>query len=201
MPVAFKSNMYSAGVQVLSGTSALKNKAKFKGICVDSADAYRLKYNANGTIITVPGNVNAPVASGGTARTLTAANSGSINLFDDAAGITYTLPSTPVAGQNFEFIWTVTQTSSAHVVTAGAGIFLLGAVTMFSGEDVTPSATLGPKMFAGNGTTHIKVTMNGTTTGGGAGSWLRFRALSATQWYVYGIVKSPSGSIATIFST
>jgi hypothetical protein len=201
MSVAIKHNMYTTGVQVVSGTSQLKNKSKFKGIGVDSADAYRLKWNANGTIMTVPSTVNAPVASGGTTRTLAAADSGSINLFDSAAGITYTLPATPVAGQNFEFIWTVTQTSSNHVVTAGAGIFLLGAVGMFSGEDVTPSATLGPKMFAGNGTTHIKVTMNGTTTGGGAGSWLRFRALSATQWFVYGIVKSPSGSIATIFST
>lgn len=201
MSTSFKSNTYAIGVQVLSGTSALKNKSKFKGFCVDSADSYRLKYNANGTIITVGGTVNAPVASGGTARTLAAADSGSVNLFDSAAGITYTLPAVPVAGMNFEFIWTVTQTSSAHVVTAGAGIFLLGEVAMFSGEDVTPSATLGPKMFAGNGTTHIKVTMNGTTTGGGAGSWMRFRALSATQWFAYGVIKSPSGSIATIFST
>lgn len=202
MPVTFKNNMYAVGVQVLSGTSALKNKSKFKGLCVDSADGYRLKYNANGTMVTVGSNVNAPVASGGAARTLTAAGSGSVNLFDAATSITYTLPATPVAGMNFRFIWTVLETGGqAHAVTAGAGIFLLGAVAMFSGNDVTPSATLGPKMFLGDGTTHIQVTSNGTTTGGGIGSWLEFRALSATQWFVNGVIKSPSGTIATIFST
>jgi hypothetical protein len=66
---------------------------------------------------------------------------------------------------------------------------------------VTPSATLGPKQFAGDGSSHIKVTMNGTTLGGGIGTWLRFRCISATLWNVTGVVNSPSGTIATPFST
>lgn len=201
MPSPFKSNMYTPAVQVVSGTSALKNKRKAGGIGIDSADGYKLKWNANGTVYSVGQTVNAPVASGGTARTLTAAGSGTTNLFDSAAGITYTLP-VPVAGQMFRFIWTVLQTSSAHVVvTDAATTFLLGAVAMFSGEDVTPSATLGPKMFAANGTTIVKTTTNGTTTGGGIGSWMEFRAISTTVWFVNGVIKSPSGSIATLFST
>lgn len=193
--------MYAPAVQVVSGTSALKNKRKAAGIGVDSADGYKLKWNANGTIVSAGATVNAPVASGGTARTLTASGSGTTNLFDSAAGITYTLPA-PVAGMTFRFIWTVLQTSSAHVVvTDAATTFLLGAIQMFSGVDVTPSATLGPKNFAGNGSTHIKLTTNGTTTGGAIGGDIMFRALSATQWFVSGSVLSPSGSIATPFST
>lgn len=140
-------------------------------------------------------------ASGGTTRTLTAANSGSLNLFDSAAGITYTLPA-PVVGLYYDFLWTVLQTSSAHVVVTDAGTtFLQGSVGMFSGENVTPSATLGPKQFAGNGTSHIKTTTNATTTGGGIGGWMRFVCTAATLWTVTGVINSPSGSIATPFST
>lgn len=147
---------------------------------------------------TGPVSTSVLASSGNT--TLTAAMSGATLLFDSAAGITFTLP-TPVVGMTYNFFTSVTQTSSAHVVTAGAGKFLLGAVAMFSGEDVTPSATLGPKMYAGNGTTHIQYTTNGTTTGGGAGTNLKFVAISTTVWAVSGIVKSPSGTLATPFST
>lgn len=150
---------------------------------------------------TTTGGKNAIMPSGGTTRTLTAANSGSVNLFDSAAGITYTLP-TPVVGLNFRFIWTVTQTSSAHVVvTDSASTFLLGGIDMFSATDVTPSATLGPKFFQANGTTHVKYTSNGTSTGTAIGSVLQLVCVTATQWYVYGTIDSPSGSIATPFST
>lgn len=140
-------------------------------------------------------------ASGGTTRTLTAANSGSLNLFDSAAGITYTLPA-PSVGLYYDFLWTTLQTSSAHVVVTDAGTtFLQGSITMFSGENVTPSATLGPKQFAGNGSSHVKTTTNGTTTGGGIGGWMRFVCTSATLWTVTGVINSPSGSLATPFST
>lgn len=153
------------------------------------------------TSAAIVGNRLTATASGGTTRTLTAANSGSLNLFDSAAGITYTLPA-PVVGLYYDFIWTTLQTSSAHVVVTDAGTtFLQGSITMFSGENVTPSATLGPKQFAGNGSSHIKTTTNGTTTGGGIGGWMRFVCTSATLWTVTGVINSPSGSIATPFST
>jgi hypothetical protein len=142
-------------------------------------------------------------ASGGAARTLTPANSGSVNLFDAATTITYTLPA-PIAGtpMTFDFIWTVLETGGqAHVVVTDAGTtFLVGSIIMFSGDDVTPSATLGPKMFLANGSSFVRFTSNGTTTGGGIGTWLRFTSISATLWYVYGVVKSPSGTLATPFA-
>ena len=138
-----------------------------------------------------------PSASG---LTLTAAQSGTVCLFDNAAGVTYTLP-TASAGLTFTFWVTTLQTSSANVVyTGSAAIFALGAIQMFSGVDITPSATLGPFNFAGNGTTHLRTTTNGTTTGGAVGSWQTWVALSATQWYVTGVLLSPSGSLATPFS-
>jgi hypothetical protein len=80
-------------------------------------------------------------------------------------------------------------------------VFLLGVVQMFSGEAVTPAVNVGPYQFAGNGSSHIKVTTNGTTTGGGIGSVMDFHCVSATQWLVSGVLKSPSGNMATPFST
>lgn len=149
------------------------------------------------------GPVKLPVtASGGSARTLTAAASGSVNLFDAATSITYTLPA-PAVGLYYDFLWTALETGGqAHVIVTDAGTtFVTGYVETISDVDVTPSATLGPKGFAGNGSSHIKVTMNGTTLGGGIGTFLRFVCISATVWNVSGIIRSPSGTIATPFST
>lgn len=184
-------------VKKFTSLTSLVNKSKAGAIGMVGG----VLYANNGTSVIPVASSGATVPSGGTTRTLVAGGSGSINLFDSAAGITYTLPA-PVVGLVFDFLWTVLQTSSAHVVVTDAGTtFLNGAVAMFSGEDVTPSNLLGPKMFAGNGTTHIKTTTNGTTSGGGIGGWMRFRCTTATIWTVTGIIKSPSGTIVTPFST
>lgn len=185
-------------VKKFTSVSSLVNKTKAGAIGMISGKLY---VNDGTTVLPVSGSMGV-TASGGSARTLTVNQSGSVNLFDAATSITYTLPAAPVAGLVYDFLWTALETGGqAHVVTAGAGIFLQGSVITFSGENVTPSATLGPKQFAGDGATHIKVTMNGTTLGGGIGTWLRFRCISATLWNVTGVVNSPSGTIATPFST
>lgn len=139
-------------------------------------------------------------ASGGATRTLTAANSGSLNLFDAATGVAYTLP-TPAVGLVYDFVVTVLQTSGTNsVITATtASQFIRGYITMFSDVDITPSATLGPKAFAGDGTSHVKINTNASTTGGGIGSWLRLVGMSTTVWQAWGILRSPSGTIATPF--
>ena len=142
----------------------------------------------------------APVASASASVTLKNSQSGQTFLFDRASGVTYTLP-TPKVGIYYNFYTSVLQTSGAYVVVTNAGtVFVTGAIVMFSGEDVTPSNLLGPKMFAGNGTNHIKYTSNATTTGGGIGTSFRVTCISTTLWYFTGIVKSPSGTIATPFS-
>ena len=174
--------------------------ANIDGVTVDTSGNTAIPGNlaVTGTI-TGPRSVNVLASSGNT--TITAATSGSTRLFDSAAGITYTLPA-PVVGLTYNFVWTVSQTSSNHIVITDAGTtFLLGGVSMFSATDVTPSATLGPKFFAANGSTHVKFTSNATTTGTAIGSWLRLTCVTATQWYVEGCIDSPSGSIATPFST
>lgn len=172
-------------------------------LTVDSTSTFTgaATFTAAPVFTTAPsGPVTSSVLASSGNTTITAAMSGATMLFDSAGGITYTLP-TPVVGLTYYFFRSVLQTSSAHVITAGSGKFLLGTLAMFSGEVVTPSSTLGPFMVAGNGTTHIQYTTNCTTTGGGAGSWSKFVAISTTVWAVTGVEKSPSGSLATPFST
>lgn len=182
-------NITTTGNLSVTGTSTLTGVATFTAAPVFTAAP--------------TGQAKVPVtASGGAARTLTAANSGSVNLFDAATSIAYTLPA-PVVGLYYDFLWTALETGGqAHNIVTDAGTtFLAGYVHVISDVNVTPSATLGPKAFAGDGSTHVKVTMNGTTTGGGIGTLLRATCISATVWHVSGVVRSPSGTIATPFST
>lgn len=142
----------------------------------------------------------ATISGSGATVALTAAQSGSNVLFDRAAGIVYTLPA-PVVGLNFTFITTVTITGgAAEVDTDAATTFLLGGISMGSSNQ-TPSATLGPKFFLADGTAIVKISSNGTTTGGVKGSQYTMTCVSATVWNVTGIVLGSSGAtVATPFA-
>lgn len=130
----------------------------------------------------------------GATVTLTAADSGKTFLFDRAAGIVYTLPP-PVPGMTFDFVYTVTITSNAATVVTNAGTqFIAGATHI-----VVTGAITGLD-FQCNGTTHIKITSNGTTSGGILGGHVRFVAVSSTVWVVDGLLVG-SGSTVTPCST
>lgn len=130
----------------------------------------------------------------GATRTLLSKESGMLCLFDRAAGIVYTLP-TPVVGMEFEFATTVTITSNAaKVITAAGTQFLLGLVHLIGGTtETTVSADF-------NGTTHVAISMNGTTTGGVIGDRFKVTALSTTIWQITGLA-SGSGTVATPAAT
>lgn len=133
-----------------------------------------------------------PVYSGQTAgttiTTLLPSQSGSTFLFDAASGNNYKLPA-PIVGMIFDFIQTVTVTSnSAEVQTDGAATFIQGTVQI---EGVATTVA-----FACNGTSHVAVKSNGTTTGGILGGHLHFVAVSSTVWQVDGLLNG-SGTGAT----
>jgi hypothetical protein len=128
------------------------------------------------------------------ATTLTAKQSGALVLMDAVVGYTITLP-TPVAGMQFEFLQTATQTSGTQkIATGSAAVFILGEVLTIT------TATATPAGFAFDGTSHIAYTSNGTTTGGIIGTRLKFEALSTTVWALTGVIVG-SGTIATPAST
>lgn len=135
------------------------------------------------------------IDSVGATRTLLPSESGSKCLFDRAAGVVYTLPA-PVAGMQFDFSATVLLTSNAYkVITNSASVFLIGSLT---GGSLTVADS--GDVFQGDGSTHVAVSMNGSTTGGLVGGNIRFTALSSTQWLVEGDFVA-SGTVATPFAT
>lgn len=135
------------------------------------------------------------IQSVGSTRTLLAKEAGSLCLNDRAAGIVWTLP-TPVEGMIFEFGTTVQRTSNSYkIITSAASVFLIGAV--MSGDATI--ATSGD-IFTADGTTHVAITNDGDTKGGFVGERLIFTAISATQWYVSGLVIG-TGTMVTPFTT
>lgn len=141
-----------------------------------------------------------PVISGeGATRTLSETESGSTCLFDRAAGIVYTLPTTPTPGTFFEFIVTTSVTSNSYKVITGSGTELL--IGGYTNVDTDTSNAVA--VYTGNGSTHVAVTQaaaSSNSTGGLVGSKLRFTCLSSTRWMVEGIVQG-AGSPATAFAT
>lgn len=129
----------------------------------------------------------------GATVTLGAAQSGQMFLFDRAAGIAYTLPA-PYPGLWFDFVVSTTITSNnAEVeVATPASQFVQGTLEV-AGVATTTS-------FSCNGTSHVALKLNGTTTGGILGSWMRFHAVSTTLWQVEGILTG-SGTGATPCAT
>lgn len=153
----------------------------------------QLGYNApEGSV--APG-LGVEVIAAGTTKTLVAADSGSLVLLDQAAGSTITLP-TPVAGMVFDFAVSVSVTSNSHVITTAdtATEFLSGGLQM-----MIDTTAVSEGQFL-DGTTHITLTHNGSTTGGLIGTHYRFTALSATVWDVTGLCAG-SGTLATPATT
>jgi len=134
---------------------------------------------------------------GTTERQLKPEESGSVILMDATDSITVRLP-TPVAGMSFDFVTSVTVTSSdTHKIITKtiASEFLIGGIGSFS-----TAVAEGGDSFSANGTTHVAITSNGSTTGGLIGQVFRLTAISATQWVVSGNLVG-TGTLATPFAT
>lgn len=144
---------------------------------------------------TVTGGKTPFLDSNASTLALTAAQSGSLIALDRAAGTVVTLPA-PAVGLTFSFFVLTSVTSNNHKIITDAGTtFLLGGVTMTEAADT--NAGLGA-LF--NGSTHVSILMNGTTTGGLIGTFFNVTCVTATQWAIEGIVAG-SGTLATCAST
>lgn len=133
-------------------------------------------------------------ASTGAIQTLLPEQSGSVMLLDRAI-LEYILPSVPIPGMNYAFMSTIAGTAQeVNASGTGGSIFLLGSI-----QQTVDTAATGEGHFA-NGTTHVGLTMNGTTKGGLIGSTFTVVCLTATIWNIQGLLQS-SGSFATPFTT
>jgi hypothetical protein len=160
-----------------------------------SSNLERINYDSpDGCIAT--GLHREVIQSVGATRTLLPEESGALCLFDRAAGVVYTLP-TPVEGMQFMFSSTVLVTSNSYkIITATpASQFLIGSL-MGGSLTVADSGDV----FQADGTTHVAITMGGSTTGGLVGGSIKLTAISTTQWLVEGDFVA-SGTVATPFAT
>lgn len=158
---------------------------------------------AVGTSITIKSNVlnltdgakaSKTLSGKGATYTLTLADAGSDVLFDRAAGIVYTLPA-PKVGLEFDFTVTVDLTSNAYTVnTDAATTFIVGSL-----DGGIEGAATNEIHFA-NGSTHIGVSMNKTTTGGLIGGSFKMKCISSTLWRITGNT-SCTATPATPFTT
>jgi len=131
-------------------------------------------------------------ATGG--LTLTTAQTGSTVLFDAVGATAVALPAIGASdvGTRFLFLWTVTATGN-HTITAQSGDLLVGYANMgVSGANDVDT-------YFPNGSSHLVLTANGSTTGGLKGSMAYYEAVSATQWNMY-TLQACTGTQATPFS-
>jgi len=159
-----------------------------------SANFERVSYGApDGSIQT--GEHRQVIDGVGATRTLLPEESGALCLFDAAAGVVYTLPAA-VPGRQFEFSTTTAITSNAaKVITNAATVFIVGSV-MGGSLTVADSSDV----FQANGTTHVAISSNGTTTGGLIGGSYKLTCISSTKWLIEGDFVG-SGTLADPFAT
>jgi hypothetical protein len=140
--------------------------------------------------------------SSGSARTLNELESGSLCVFDAAAGGIYTLPSDPTPGTYYDFNVYTTVTANSHKIITGLRSSTLALIC--GGLDVTNVNTGTNKSFqiveGSAANRYVSITQNGTTTGGQVGTGIRITALSKGTWYATGLVFG-SGTMATPAAT
>lgn len=131
-------------------------------------------------------------ATGG--LTLTVLQSGAMVNFDAAGATAVALPAVGATdvGVYYDFYWSVTATGN-HTITAQAADLLLGYAAMgVSGAGDVDT-------YFPNGSSHLVLTANGSTTGGLKGSYARYVCTSATTWNVTAVLVC-TGTQATPFS-
>jgi hypothetical protein len=168
--------LYLDGVTVGDGTAASK------ALVSDSSGLIGLKrkYVADAAFAS-------PVA-------LTAAQSGGVCVFDNAAGAIFTLPAAEV-GLYYDFVIQTSASSNAHRVNCTTGDFFVGSVTIHAGDDTGLSTG-----FAANGTTHLGINLDAVTQGWLAGGHFRVTAISGVLWLIQGSLLG-TGTLATPFET
>jgi hypothetical protein len=122
--------------------------------------------------------------------------SGALCVHGAAAGAAWTLPPAE-AGLWYEFVATVSVTSTdVYTITCSSGDFMVGVIV---GGNLTIGAS--GDVFTADGSTHVGLTQNGSTTGGLIGDSFVLTAINDSQWVLTQAVSVGSGTNATPFTT
>jgi len=125
-----------------------------------------------------------------TTKLLEVSESGSYVILNKADGVTILLPQ-PQIGLIYEFFIATSVTSNAYTVIAQDATITGFLINI----DTDTSNALDA--FTADGTTHVAVTMNGTSTGGLRGTTFKLTCISNNMWLINGtnigstVVESP----------
>jgi hypothetical protein len=133
-----------------------------------------------------------PIIADGTSISVTAAQSGGLIVCDSGAAATFTLPNA-VVGLTYDIICPATTDASTFFNCAASDFFEGTIFTLATDTDAVPFESTG------DGSADDRLTLNGTTTGGAAGSFLNLTCVTADKWMVSGTLLG-SGSLADVFS-
>lgn len=125
---------------------------------------------------------------------LVAGESDSVQVLNVATGFVTTLPAATdlLKGATFKFIVRTSVTSNSYTIqgASSADLFYGGVALISSTAD--NSVTAAP-----NGSSHYKLVMSGTTTGGLVGTAVTFTCLGLNAWAVDGLVLGSGDVTAT----
>lgn len=114
-----------------------------------------------------------------------------------AAGVTVTLPAATGTQATYRFLVSTTVTSNSDIIkVASASDYMVGSLSV-SGANAANSVVVSTVGSTTTGSDTI--TMNGTTTGGIAGSFVQVQDIATGIWLVSGSLVG-SGAAATPFS-
>jgi hypothetical protein len=135
---------------------------------------------------------------------LTSADSGKTYLLDDVAGLDFTLPviSTGTVGMVFRFYVVTTLTSNSYRFTSGeATDLMMGNVLIVDKDAATGDTNALFSVFRPDQSDDDALTIGGSadTSGRLTGGWLEFEAITATRWFIRGILIG-DGSLVTLFA-
>ena len=141
----------------------------------------------------VPISQPAVTVTGSTVSITSATHAGAMVILDRAAGIAVTLPAATGSGAVFKFyVKTAVTSNSTTIKVANSSDTMNGWVS-------TATTTAGAGLQEAAGGTDDTITMNGTTTGGLAGSYVEAIDIAANVWNVFGALTG-SGTLATSLS-
>ena len=146
------------------------------------------------------GHLNTVVLNGGADVPLTAANSGATCIFDTAGASGFILPA-PELGMRFTFISAITATADHFIQCATNDHGFLGGMIMV--QLTSTAADQCDSFSAATDGNNDFITLNGTTSGGLAGSMIHVAAILGTSaaktWAVSGH-QICTGAMATPFA-
>jgi hypothetical protein len=180
---------------------------KLESLTPNQAQSYRADafYGGTATFSSAVNDLKSYVSMTAATAAPTAATSGTVYVFNRAAGVTVTLP-VAAAGLHYRFIVGTTITSNAGIIKGATAVDCFTAYSMVNLFDKDNNVAQS-KIFYADGSNDDVFSMDGSTTGGVLGSVIDVFGVatggqgSATAvWHLYSPLLIADGTLATPFA-